>query len=106
MYSGTESKANDGQEKWRKEFLYEFYDDNPTIPNSIALVGHKFKYIYWNDYNYTQYFDLSSDPYEEYDLYHNDTTEIPMTDDPALLFIEARNKLNLLQQSVQAGLPQ
>ena len=101
----TESAAQEGQRRWRKEFLYEFYDDNPTIPNSIALVGHKFKYIYWNDYNYTQYFDLSSDPYEEYDLYHNDT-ETPMIDDPTVVFTDARDKLNLLQQSVKAGLPQ
>ena len=105
MYMSTESMAQEGRQNWRKEFLYEFHDDNPTIPNSIALVGHKFKYIFWDEHNYTQYFDLSSDPYEEYDLYHNHTaTEI--TEDPTQLFTEARNKLYQLQQSVQAGLPQ
>jgi arylsulfatase len=111
MYSGgTESMAQEGRQNWRKEFLYEFYDDNPTIPNSVALVGHKFKYIYWYDYNYTQYFDLSSDPFEEFDLYHssnmNNGTATMTIEDPTLLFIDARNKLNVLQQSVKNGLPQ
>ena len=57
--------------KWRKEFVYEFWDDNPYIPNSMALVQKDFKYIHWTEHNYQQYFDLKRDPYEESDLFQN-----------------------------------
>jgi arylsulfatase len=53
---------------WRKEFLYEFHDTNPNIPNSLALVNKEYKLIYWDDFNYTQLFHLTKDPYEENDL--------------------------------------
>ena len=104
MYTGDETMANVAQENWRKEFLYEFSDDNNDIPNSIALVGQQFKYIFWNDYNYTQYFNLSSDPFEEYDLVDHNTTDPSI--DPTPSFIDVRNTLYALQESVKAGLPQ
>ncbi|KAL7542538.1 hypothetical protein ACHAXR_012132 [Thalassiosira sp. AJA248-18] len=60
--------AKAASKSWRKEFLYEFRDDNPYIPNSMALVQKGFKYIYWEDHAYQQVFDLNADPYEEFDL--------------------------------------
>jgi arylsulfatase len=52
----------------RKEFWYEFWDDNDGIPSSVALVQKDFKYIYWTDHNYHQAFNLTADPLEEHDL--------------------------------------
>lgn len=84
---------------WRKEFLYEYWDDNDVreeteqfpasafshflfgsphhqdIPNSMALVKKDFKVIHWTDHNYTQLFDLASDPYEERDLFSSTSKE-------------------------------
>jgi arylsulfatase len=59
----------------RQEFLYEFWDDNPDIPNSVALVYKDFKYIYWNDHQYHQAFNLTSDPWEETDLFQTISKE-------------------------------
>jgi arylsulfatase len=55
---------------WRKEFLYEFHDTNPDIPDSIALVNEDFKYILWDAHNYTQFFQLKTDPFEEFDVFN------------------------------------
>jgi arylsulfatase len=52
----------------RHEFFYEFWQDIDGIPNSVALVQKDFKYIYWNDFDYHQAFNLTADPLEEHDL--------------------------------------
>lgn len=57
---------HDDSTDWRQEFLYEFWDDNAFIPNSLALVEKDFKFIYWTDHDYTEAFDLREDPYEEH----------------------------------------
>ena len=58
------------QQAGRKQFLYEYWDNNRDIPNSVALVRKDFKFIFWNDYNYHQVFDMKNDPLEEHDLYN------------------------------------
>jgi arylsulfatase len=87
--------------KWRRDFFYEFYYDIPYyIPHSIALVGQGFKYIYWLDHNYPQFFNLTTDPYEEFDLMKT-TAAV----DPALLE-QVQRRLTELKASVEQGLPQ
>jgi arylsulfatase len=87
----------EASKSWRKEFLYEYWDDNNDIPNSVALVGQGFKFIYWTDHNYTQYFDLQSDPLEEYDIFSSaDKT----------LLRNAQQRMYELRESALAGLPQ
>jgi arylsulfatase len=82
---------------WRKEFLYEYWGDIDEIPNSVALVGQGFKFIYWTDHNYTQYFDLEKDPLEEYDIFSSaDKT----------LLLNAQRRMDELRISAEAGLPQ
>ena len=61
---------NETAKNWRKEFLYEFRDSNKGIPNSVALVRKGFKYIFWEEHNYEQLFNLENDPYEENDLWN------------------------------------
>jgi arylsulfatase len=54
---------------WRKEFFYEFRGSNlPGIPVNLALVKKDFKYIFWEESNYTEFFNLTNDPFEEFDL--------------------------------------
>lgn len=72
LYLDPEETAS----SWRKEFFYEFRNDNNGIPNSLALVRKDFKFIYWEDFNYTQYFDMVNDPLEEFDLFNQTQPEI------------------------------
>jgi arylsulfatase len=81
---------------WRKEFLYEFWDDNANIPNSVALVRKGFKYIYWTDHNYTELFDLDVDPLEEHNI-------VRQTD--AATLMRAQGRLDELRRSAKAGMP-
>jgi arylsulfatase len=82
---------------WRKDFLYEYWNAIYDIPNSIALVGKGFKFIYWTDHNYTQYFDLESDPSEEYDIFSSA--------DKTLLY-HAQQRLDEIRISASSGMPQ
>jgi hypothetical protein len=61
----------------------------------MAVVQKDFKYIYWTDHEYQQYFDLKRDPYEEYDLF-NDTDTAHIT--------ELRNHMLQQQQNARLGL--
>jgi arylsulfatase len=84
---------------WRKEFLYEFssFFSSTRIPNSVALVGQGFKYIYWTDFNYTQFFDLENDPFEEYDIFNSS--------EKAML-ISAQQRMEEIRIPARAGMPQ
>lgn len=74
--------------KWRQDFYYEHpvVNNKTFIPSSEALVTHHNKYIYWPDYQYEEYFDLKSDPYEE----HNSITI--KKDQPAIRALKKRFK--------------
>jgi len=52
---------------WRKDFYYEHpvVTNESRIPTSEALVTHSEKYIWWPHYEYEEYFDLISDPFEK-----------------------------------------
>lgn len=52
--------------KWRQDFYYEhpIITNKNRIPGSEALVSHTDKYIYWPDFNFEEYFNLSKDPRE------------------------------------------
>ena len=68
LYLGTETP------EWREDFYFEFLADNagasqPTFDG--LLVSEQWKYIMWNQYDYEQLFNLSSDPYEQYNLASN-----------------------------------
>lgn len=107
MYTNNNKVSEDATTHWRKEFIYEFHDDNPHIRNSIALVNKDFKYIIWDEYNYTQLFHLINDPYEEYDLLNvrNDTdyanyTSTTNIDDIHQMLIEYSKRLDSLLQAI------
>ena len=53
--------------RWRKDFYYEhpFVTSEKRIPSSEALITKKGKYIFWPHYQYEEYFDLVSDPFEK-----------------------------------------
>ena len=70
---------------WRNDFIYEFRDGNPYILNNLALVQKDFKYILWEDYNYTQLFNMTSDSTEENDIRNQ-------TDKSLLLKMQSRMK--------------
>jgi hypothetical protein len=55
---------------WRTEFFYEHPLIFPTdfIPSSEALVRKDLKYFRWPDFNFTQLFDLRTDPGEIRDV--------------------------------------
>jgi hypothetical protein len=55
---------------WRTEFFYEHPLIFPTdfIPSSEALVRKDLKYFRWPDFDFTQLFDLRSDPGEIHDV--------------------------------------
>jgi arylsulfatase len=92
----------DKEPKWRQDFFYEFYYDIPYyIPHSVALVGQGFKYIYWLDHQYPQFFNLTTDPYEEHDLMKTLGVDL----DPAFLE-QVQHRLTELKASVEQGLPQ
>ena len=94
MYMESKDKVQSSRNTWRKEYLYEFFWNNNAIPNSLALVGKDYKYIYWNDNKYSQYFNLTEDPNEENDIYSllDPTTQIDL-----------HEQLLQLQISVQSG---
>ena len=58
---------------WRQDFYYEHpvVNNMTFIPSSEALVTHHNKYINWPDYQVEEYFDLKSDPNEEYNRFLN-----------------------------------
>lgn len=64
------------QANWRKHFLYEFWDNNPDIPNSRALVRKGFKYIHWYDHDVYEVFNLTSDPMEERNIYQSTSGQL------------------------------
>ena len=97
MYMGSNDMVQSSRGTWRKEFLYEFFWNNGAIPNSLALVGKDYKYIYWYDNKYFQYFNLTEDPYEENDIHS--------LLDPGLQK-ELHEQLLQLQISVQSGVIQ
>ena len=74
---------------WRKEFFYEFRNDNEFLPSNVALVRKDFKYIYYENKNYTQFFDLLKDPLEEDDLFNRT--------DPAIV-LQARERMLQLEE--------
>ena len=57
-------------DSWRSEFFYEHPVISKTsfIPSSEALVRKDYKYMYWPDFGYEQFFDLKRDPGEINDL--------------------------------------
>lgn len=59
---------------WRKDFYYEHpvIGNIDFIPSSEALISEDYKYIYWPDYNFEEFFDLRKDPYETDNLINND----------------------------------
>jgi hypothetical protein len=59
------------KEPWREEFLYEFpQGTGGGGPKATALVRKDFKYMYWQDSNYEQLFNLHDDPLEFVDLWN------------------------------------
>jgi len=56
--------------KWRQDFYYEhpFVTSEKRIPSSEALVTHGQKYIFWPYYQYEEYYNLITDPYEKNNL--------------------------------------
>ena len=58
---------------WRDEFFYEFpIDMGKTMPMSTAVVRKDLKYIYWPQFKYEQLFNLTDDPLELMDVFHDD----------------------------------
>jgi arylsulfatase len=56
-------------QSWRKQFFYEFRgSSSPSIPSNLALVRKDSKYIFWEEHNYAEFFNLTNDPYEEFNL--------------------------------------
>ena len=72
LYRENHVAAN---QNWRKTFLYEYHDDSPHIPDSLALVGRGFKLIHWVTAKYWQFFDLTVDPKEKRDVYRQTDPE-------------------------------
>ena len=97
MYMESNERVQSSRQSWRKEFLYEFFWSDTAIPNSLALVNKDSKYIYWNDNNYSQFFNLTEDPYEEHDIHS--------TLDPSVQ-TDLHERLLQLQVSVQSGVTQ
>jgi arylsulfatase A-like enzyme len=56
--------------EWRQDFYYEHatITNKERIPASEALVGRRWKYIYWPEYEFEELFDLEMDPREEHNL--------------------------------------
>ena len=65
-------------DSWRKEFFYEHpvISKASFIPSSEALVRKDYKYMYWPDYGYEQFFDLKKDPGEIDDLLNSTDPKI------------------------------
>lgn len=55
---------------WRTEFFYEHptITDRDRIPSSQAVVGARYKYVVWPEWNHEQLFDLQKDPDEKQNL--------------------------------------
>jgi arylsulfatase A-like enzyme len=57
-------------EDWRTEFFYEHptITNRDRIPSSQAVVGPRFKYVVWPEWDHEQLFDLQKDPSEKDNL--------------------------------------
>jgi len=65
---------------WRRDFFYEWTQGDPLdatghdyfthIPAVFGLVSKEYKYFYWPQTKYEQIFRVSSDPYEEEDIFN------------------------------------
>ncbi len=55
---------------WRTEFFYEHptITNRDRIPSSQAVVGPRYKYVNWPEWDHEQLFDLQSDPSEKHNL--------------------------------------
>lgn len=55
---------------WRTEFFYEHptITSRDRIPSSQAVIGARYKYIVWPEWDYEQLFDLQKDPSERQNL--------------------------------------
>lgn len=92
------------REPWRKEFFYEFRNNIPGyIPSSDAFVGQRYKYIEWVDHwvNYTQLFDMESDPFEIIDLLHNGN----VTEEVRSIAAEMKKKMDDAAHSLRDNEP-
>lgn len=55
---------------WRTEFFYEHptITNRERIPSSQAVVGQRYKYVNWPEWDHEQLFDLQKDPSEKHNL--------------------------------------
>jgi arylsulfatase A-like enzyme len=61
-----------GQNPWRTDFFYEFpVRQGTSMPTNTAVVRHDYKYIYWNKFHYEEIFNLTEDPFELNNQFHN-----------------------------------
>jgi len=80
---------------WRDEFFYEHptITNRERIPSSQGVIGRRYKYIHWPEWDHEQLFDLQTDPNEKNNL----------VDDPDYHAIlnDQRKKFTDWQRSVQ-----
>eukprot|EP00584_Thalassiosira_punctigera_P009786 CAMPEP_0172530134 /NCGR_PEP_ID=MMETSP1067-20121228/3967_1 /TAXON_ID=265564 ORGANISM="Thalassiosira punctigera, Strain Tpunct2005C2" /NCGR_SAMPLE_ID=MMETSP1067 /ASSEMBLY_ACC=CAM_ASM_000444 /LENGTH=553 /DNA_ID=CAMNT_0013314285 /DNA_START=115 /DNA_END=1776 /DNA_ORIENTATION=- len=63
--------SQSSQSSWRKEFYYEwFFGDRFGLPQSLAYIRKDVKYITYPEYEYEELFLLSTDPYEETNVFN------------------------------------
>ena len=93
---------------WRKDFFYEMNRGDPITavghsplleePAVFALIQKDWKYIYWPQSGMEQMFHSKDDPYQQFDLF-NDTSSQANLDK----LEELRNRYNLLKTNAQGG---
>jgi arylsulfatase len=101
--------ATEATKSWRKDFFYEWNQGSPYnatghgakdwIPAVFALVGRKYKYFYWPQTGYEQFFNISHDPMEESDVFNRSVQT-----DPALM-AKVKKRYEFMKLASQQGLP-
>lgn len=69
LYLKESAQLSNDMEPWRTEFYYEFpLDKGLSMPISSAVGRHDMKCIFLPQFNYSEMFNLTDDPFELHDV--------------------------------------